>query len=283
MGGYGSGRWDLHTKRATVEECKRFALWQVLRGPAWGSLSWTRGGEPAGNISYQVEYHDRQPRRLKLTYKFIDSGLSVDYSMPIVSTLTPWGSPRYWLLCSGCGRRCGNLYLPPSGRRFVCRSCGNLTYTTCQESGKNDFLAGLLGAEFANRFPVLSQAEIGKLLECQISGEKTPKRIEQKIRGYLLAVMLEELENRPDPYANYLTPTAICERSGLTPCELTTLKAARLLVPDHGDLYRPKLASWAGKLAYLLRAGWSLAEVKAWTRGRWRTTDPRRWPPEREC
>jgi hypothetical protein len=81
--------------------------------------------------------------------------------------------------------------------------------------------------------------------------------------------MLEELANRPSPYADYLTPAAICERSGLSLGELTDLKAARLLVPDRGDLYRPKLASWAGKLAALLRAGWTIPEIKAWTRRRW--------------
>jgi hypothetical protein len=281
MGGDGSGRWDWHNKRATVEECRRFALRQVLRGPAWGSLSWTRNKEPAGNISYFVEYSNGQPRRLKLTYKFTDSGLNVDYSMLIVSTLTPWGSTRYWLLCPGCGRRCGNLYLPPGGPRFVCRLCGNLTYTTCQESGKSSILTGLLWPEVIERFPYLTRPEIAKMLECELSSKEPPKRIEQKIRAYVLAQMLEELDNRPDPYGDYLTEAAICERSGLSLADVEALKAVRLLVPDHGDLYRPKLASWAGKLAYLLRTGWSLAELKAWARGRWQSPDPRRWPPER--
>jgi hypothetical protein len=280
MGGYGSGRWDWHNKRATVEECKRFALRQVLRGPAWGSLSWTRRKEPAGDISYFMEYSNGQPRRLQLMYKFTDSGLSVDYSMTIVSTLTPWGSLRYWLLCPSCGRRCGNLYLPPSGPRFICRLCGNLTYTTCQESGKSNILARLLGAEFAIKFPYLTQAEIGTLLDCDLNGKPPPKRIEQKIRAHMLAQLLEELSNRPNPYVDYLSPDAMCERSGLSLADLAALKAARLLVPDNGELYRPKLASWAGKLAYLLRAGWSLTELKAWTRGRWQTPDSRRWPPE---
>jgi hypothetical protein len=282
MGGYGSGGW--HNKRATVEECKRFTVWQVLCGGwAWGSLSWTRGSEPAGNISYRVERQEGQPVRLQLKYTFTESGVKVDYSMPIVSTLTPWGSPRYWLLCPGCGRRCGTLYLPPGGQHFRCRLCGKLTYTTCQESGKSNFLAGVLAGmpDLTARFPYLTLTELATLFDCQLSDKRIPKRITQKITDHVLEQMLKDPGSRPDPYAGYLTPGAICERSGLSLADLAALQAARLLVPDHEGLYRPKLASWAGKLAYLLRAGWSPAELKAWARGRWSTPDPRRWPPER--
>jgi hypothetical protein len=283
MGGLGSGRWGWHYKRATVESCKRFTVRQVLHG--WrvgGSLSWTRGGQPAGAISYQVEYTNGKPEWLRLIYTFTDSGVKVDYSIPIVSTLTPWGSPRYWLQCPDCGRRCEILYLPPSGQRFTCRLCGHLTYTTSQESRKSNILAQLLVGmpDLITNYPFLTLSELAALLDCELSGKKPPKRIEQKMRAYSLELALKELHNQPDPYAAYLTPAAICKRSGLSPADLAALNDSRLLLPDRGDLYRPKLASWAGKLAYLLRAGWSLTEIKAWTRGRWQTPDPRRWPPE---
>jgi hypothetical protein len=217
-----------------------------------------------------------------------DSGAKedFDYSMAIVATFTPWGSPRYWLLCPDCGRRCGTLYQP--GSRFTCRLCGNLTYTTSQESHKDLFLARLMGPEFTERFPYMNFDELGTYLECEASGKRLPKRIEKKVNMGLaemakadLEKLLEEIRNRPDPYADYLTPVAICERSGLSLADLAALNDSRLLVPDHGELYRPKLASWAGKLAYLLRAGWSLAELQAWARGRWSTPNPRAWPPER--
>jgi len=283
MDSYGSGRWGWHNKRATVESCHRFTVRQVLHG--WrdrGTLSWTRGGQPSGTITYQVEYANGQPDWLRLTYTFPDSGEKIDYSMPFLSTLTPWGSPRYWLQCFGCGRRCGTLYLPPGGRRFVCRLCGNLTYTTCQESGKSNILAHLLVymPDLIANHPFLTLTELATLMDCELSGKMPPKRIEQKMRAYYLKQTLEELRNLPDPYAAYLTPAAICERSGLSPDELAALNDYRLLLPDHGDLYRPKLASWAGKLAYLLREGWSLGEIKAWSRGRWQTPEPRQWPPE---
>jgi len=292
MGGYGSTRWGWRNTRATVESCRRFTVRQVLlhepgalHGYVMGSLSWTRGDEPSGNITYRVHYSNGQPQRLQLTYTITntDSGakVDIDYSMPIVNTLTPWGKPRYWLLCAGCGRRCRTLYMPPSGQRFTCRLCGDLTYTTCQESHKANILAQLLWPEIIEQFPYLTRAEIATLLDSELFDKKPPpRRIMNKINAYYAANPWQpNYSDLTDPYADYLTPAVICERSGLSLADLATLKDARLLVPDHGDLYRPKLGGWAVKLAYLLRAGWSIAEVKGWVRGRWSTPDPRRWPP----
>ena len=129
-------------------------------------------------------------------------------------------------------------------------------------------------------YPYLNLRELTTLLDCELSGKKPPKRITQKIYAHSFELVLKELQDLPDPYAAYLTPEVICERSGLSPADLAALNDSRLLLPDHGNLYRPKLASWAGKLAYLLRAGWSLAEIKSWSRGRWQTSNPRQWPPE---
>ena len=46
-------------------------------------------------------------------------------------------------------RRVRKLYLPPRGRYFGCRQCHDLTYTSCQESHKDDrayrMLAGRTG------------------------------------------------------------------------------------------------------------------------------------------
>ena len=265
--------------KTTVEDCKRFTLRKVLNGPNPGRLSWSRAGQSSGEISYQVEYLNGQPERLQLMYTL--TGVKVDYSMNITKTFTPWGSPKYWLLCPDCGRRCGNLYLPPGKQRFVCRLCGDLSYTSCQESGKSNFLIGLLAGmpDLIERYPELTLTELATFFDCELSHKQPPKQITQKIYSHIEKQVLKELRNRPDPYADYLTPAVICERSGLSLADLATLKDARLLVPDHGDLYRPKLASWAGKLAYLLRAGLSMTELKDWTRKRWKAPDPRQWPP----
>jgi hypothetical protein len=71
--------------------------------------------------------------------------------------------------------------------------------------------------------------------------------------------------------------------TGLSLEDLDRLEAARLLRPSRkGHLYKLKLVGWGGRLAYLLREGWSIAEIKAWARGRWSAPDPRQWPPHRE-
>ena len=51
-------------------------------------------------------------------------------------------------------------------------------------------------------------------------------------------------------------------------------------MPDtKNGLYRPKLAGWGKKLAYLLQEGWKIEEIKTWSKERWKTEKPRDWPP----
>ncbi len=83
-----------------------------------------------------------------------------------------------------------------------------------------------------------------------------------------------------DPYEGYLTGDELCQQSGLETDDLARLEVARLLLPDTKDgRYRPKLAGWGKKLAYLLREVWGIEEIKTWANGRWKTENPRQWPP----
>ena len=107
--------------------------------------------------------------------------------------------------------------------------------------------------------------------------------LEREKRELYYKQLRDELANLPDPRAPYLTAGDLCKRSGLTPQTLAQLEAARLLLPDTKDgHYRPKLASWGRKLAYLISQGWSGDEIKRWAKGRWSTPNPRRWPPDRD-
>ena len=96
-------------------------------------------------------------------------------------------------------------------------------------------------------------------------------------------VNLEEhqVQERIDPYAGYLSDSDLCEKANLNPSDLANLENARILLPDHDGKYRPKLEGWAHKLAFLLANGWEISEIKAWSKGRWATPDPRLWPPIR--
>ena len=74
----------------------------------------------------------------------------------------------------------------------------------------------------------------------------------------------------------------ITGKKSLTIENLKELEDTRLLNPDTQDgRYRPKLAGWATKLAYLLKHGWEPAEIKRWAKGRFKSDNPRQWPPER--
>ena len=88
---------------------------------------------------------------LKLTYTA--SGTPVDYRVRLVTTKPTYGGRRWWFLCplarqdGGPPRRVAKLYLPPGGRYFGSREAYELTYTSCQESGKYDGLYRRLAAE----------------------------------------------------------------------------------------------------------------------------------------
>ena len=81
--------------------------------------------------------------------------------------------------------------------------------------------------------------------------------------------------------AFYLTPSMLCQQAGLTTADLQRLEEVGLLQPTRVDppRYRPKLLSWAKKLAYLIEQGWTLAEIQQWSKERWTWPNPRLWPP----
>ena len=70
----------------------------------------------------------------------------MDYRIRLVTTEPTYGGRRWWFLCplarndGGPPRRVAKLYLPPGGRYFGSREAYELTYTSCQESGKFDGL-----------------------------------------------------------------------------------------------------------------------------------------------
>lgn len=312
MGGYGSGRWQWHNKRLTAEASKRLyitqftaGLRQLERGESgalWYRPSWACGDRPSGNISLTLAKWGRESLRAQVSYTQTDyagNKTEFDYSLEIAFTLTPWGSRRYWWLCPTCGRRAGALYLPPGGRRFACRQCHNLTYQASQEAHKYDNLYSRLAADlpgYSGRdvkdmledddlFTLLEAARTGKLSKLSKKTRRrlaafmnTPEQVaarQERTRAFLAQLEAEQAAR----YADYLSAGQLAERAGLTPGELAQLSEARLLVPDRGDLYRPKLAGWACKLAELLHAGWDVASIKSWARGRWSTPNPRQWPP----
>lgn len=157
MGGYGSTRWNSHYKKLAVEDCRKLTMKVIhsfiWKGGRWGTVTWSRGGEPIGNISYRV-IGDEEPESLRLIYTLTKHNTGekkdLDYPVRLTTTTLPWSGHRYWFICPivGCGRRVSVLYLPPSGGYFACRHCYRLSYRSRQEGYQDrafyHHMAGLL-------------------------------------------------------------------------------------------------------------------------------------------
>ncbi len=156
MGGFGSGNryhWWRGTKKTTVEDSLRIDAnrWMregILRAGVHllGSRQWTYSSGSTFRVDCEVQTMDMGRPLLRLFYSWTWNGdsqpQSEDYHVALTATRPRFGGLRWWFVCPlvvkgvACGRRVGKLYLPPSGRYFGCRTCHDLTYTSCQESHK---------------------------------------------------------------------------------------------------------------------------------------------------
>ena len=129
----GSGMWSRRYKKTTTEECRRLDILSLHRKNAlhFGypfTVSWTRNGQPWGEIRIEVEVTG-----LVLVYHYTGYGKSqhVRERVPLDWTRCNYGGQRPWFLCPGCGRRVGVLFLGVS--YFLCRHCYHLSYSSQNE------------------------------------------------------------------------------------------------------------------------------------------------------
>jgi hypothetical protein len=155
MGGEGSGRWNDHDKRRTVEDAWALEIAAIsLRGSLSYPLTGTaRAIRVTGNrnvlpVRYSLVEGDKGPV-LDLTYALGQTFLEPDPTerVGLLATKPARGGVRWWFACPFkvegelCRRRVANLYLPPGGNGFGCRQCHDLTYESSQESHATDRLA----------------------------------------------------------------------------------------------------------------------------------------------
>lgn len=162
MGGYGSSRWGWHNKRLAVEDCRKLPMKiihsRILEGWRSGTVTWSQGGEPRGNISYRVTGLDA-PESVHLIYTLTKHDTKekkdFDYPVGLETTPLPWGGLRYWFTCParGCGRRVSVLYLPPQGEIFACRHCYRLSYRSRQEGYRDRAFYGRIANFMQDIFP----------------------------------------------------------------------------------------------------------------------------------
>jgi hypothetical protein len=97
---------------------------KLLTPGRYSTFSWTRGGEPSGNINVKVENDC-----LRLIYRYRDYGeewQDVKERVYLDWTRCNYGGRRPWFLCPLCGRRVG--ILAAAGKLFLCRHCYRLKY-----------------------------------------------------------------------------------------------------------------------------------------------------------
>ena len=151
MGGHGIGK--PRRKKMTIEHCRRIRADPLARAGflaadlhRLGSMSWP-DHDPARDhspIDIEVRTSDEGTGTLRLSYTLSGTRERVDYEIDLQTTRPRLGGLRWWFTCPlsiadrPCRRRCGILYAPPKARYFGCRTCHDLTYQSCQESGCYD-------------------------------------------------------------------------------------------------------------------------------------------------
>ncbi len=115
------------------------------------NIRWTNrlGEEPRSiDFTFEIDYGSPLSGRMTLSYGYKDRSTHVSEAVSqhiwLQTTVCNFGGHRWWFLCpfptaeGECQRRVGVLYL--SGKHVGCRQCFNLTYSSCQDSHKVDFL-----------------------------------------------------------------------------------------------------------------------------------------------
>jgi hypothetical protein len=152
MGGRGSGchkHYWRPRKKAVVESCRiidanHWSREGILKHGVWlsGSMTWTSHGQPGFVVHIEVSTLHPAHLFVRLRYSWVWTATGQQGSADYRVGLTTTGSKgrRWWFLCpmlvngAPCNARVGKLYQPSLDRRFGCRKCHNLTYTSCQKS-----------------------------------------------------------------------------------------------------------------------------------------------------
>jgi hypothetical protein len=137
MGGYFSTRWGSERTRQHTDPLLFLNIAYLrkigaLEPGAWKLVSWTRRGEPAGDITTRMS---KDGWSITLDYRIRTTG--EDAWRPIREEIflehTPcnYGGERPWFSCPGCRKRRGVLY--SVNGRFRCRQCHDLAYSSTRE------------------------------------------------------------------------------------------------------------------------------------------------------
>ena len=97
-----------------------------LVGYCPGGISWSRGGEKTGSVSYYVDIMKpgTEHIRFKYTITIRDTGEKIDrdYKVRLTPTKCNYGGQRWWFICNYCQRRVGVLYISTAFFKYTLAS-----------------------------------------------------------------------------------------------------------------------------------------------------------------
>ncbi len=131
MGGYGSGRWAHHRKKATVEAyyCVDIATFKVeisriLQGRFFG-VEWSM--PLSGSVTRELCVALSNEEGV-LFLRLAIPGHGVNDTILLTSSEPHYGGRRWWLTCPQCRRRVRKIYWSAGCPNFRCRKCRDLAY-----------------------------------------------------------------------------------------------------------------------------------------------------------
>lgn len=168
MGGYGSGRQG---GRLLAEEALRIDIaWMLRKGLAVegaqkrGSLRWTCGGQPSGDVSYRCDMRDLENAELELrftvTTRATDSAKSYIQRIRLTHTRPHLGGRRWWMHCPRNGSRVRMLFAPAGGEMFASRKAWGIAYRSQRQTKRDNLFERLfrlqrrLGCEEGWEMPI---------------------------------------------------------------------------------------------------------------------------------
>jgi hypothetical protein len=133
----GSKHFGMARKKDVVEDCLVLSVKDVCTGADSrnGFLRWRCGDQDLGGIKYEINLRSAENGCLWLWYN-VDGKANCD-AISMISTALHTGGRRWWFVCPVTGSRVGKLYLPAGAAHFAGRQAHNLTYTSCQQSGRD--------------------------------------------------------------------------------------------------------------------------------------------------
>jgi hypothetical protein len=159
MGGVGSTRWLLYTKKTTVEACRvldirswtrtRLVQPNVRQAGAWVWVD--AANAPIAAIGYVVDTTDMVTPWVEITYTTMPARVHVRYTIALATIAVHRGGIRWAWRCPlvrdgvACTQRVERVYLPPGRTYFACRRCHDLVYRSSQEGHRYDQLAHMTG------------------------------------------------------------------------------------------------------------------------------------------